>query len=215
MNEDKIIEIKGLKKSFGEHVIFDNLNIDIKRNECVAITGKSGKGKSTLLNIIGLLEKKDHGHINIEGNVNAVLNSRKGRQLLRNTIGYLFQNYALIDSETVFYNLNIALRFEKMKKKDKMNKIINALKEVGLSKDDLYKRIYKMSGGEQQRIALARIILKPCKIILADEPTGSLDEKNRDMVLKMLKTLQTEGKTILIVTHDHYVANFCDRIIEL
>lgn len=212
---ENMIEITGLKKSFGDNVIFDGLDLSIKRNELVAITGSSGKGKSTLLNIIGLLEKKDQGYIKIDDTINASLSKNSGRELLKNTIGYLFQNYALIDNETVLYNLNIALRFQKMKKKDKIDKIIDALNEVGLSKEDLNKKIYKMSGGEQQRVALARIILKQCKLILADEPTGSLDEKNRDNVLKILKDLQLNGKTILIVTHDTFVSNFCDRIICL
>lgn len=212
---ENMIEITGLKKSFGDNVIFDGLDLSIKRNELVAITGSSGKGKSTLLNIIGLLEKKDQGYIKIDDTINASLSKNSGRELLKNTIGYLFQNYALIDNETVLYNLNIALRFQKMKKKDKIDKIIDALNEVGLSKEDLNKKIYKMSGGEQQRVALARIILKQCKLILADEPTGSLDEKNRDNVLKILKDLQSNGKTILIVTHDTFVSNFCDRIICL
>lgn len=212
---ENMIEITGLKKSFGNNVIFDGLDLSIKRNELVAITGSSGKGKSTLLNIIGLLEKKDQGYIKIDDTINASLSKNSGRELLKNTIGYLFQNYALIDNETVLYNLNIALRFQKMKKKDKIDKIIDALNEVGLSKEDLNKKIYKMSGGEQQRVALARIILKQCKLILADEPTGSLDEKNRDNVLKILKDLQSNGKTILIVTHDTFVSNFCDRIICL
>lgn len=211
--KENAIEITGLKKSFGSNIIFDNFDIRIKKNEFVAITGSSGKGKSTLLNIIGLLETKDEGTVIINGIENAALNKKNGIQLLRNSIGYLFQNYALIDNETVMYNLNIALKFEK--KVEKNDLIISALETVGLSKNDLNKKIFKMSGGEQQRVALARLILKPCEIILADEPTGSLDAKNRDMVLDVLKSLQTTGKTILIVTHDSYVSNFCDRIIEL
>lgn len=215
MTKENIIEITGLKKAYGDNVIFNNLDLTIKRNEFVAITGSSGKGKSTLLNILGLLEKKDCGNMMINGIENAVINKQNGKQLLRKTIGYLFQNYALIDNESVLYNLNIALRFEKLKKKDKITNIKKALIDVGLSENDLNKKIYKMSGGEQQRVALARIILKPCDIILADEPTGSLDEKNRDNVLRILKSLQAGGKTILIVTHDTYVANYCDRIICL
>lgn len=211
--KENAIEITGLKKSFGSNIIFDNFDMRIKKNEFVAITGSSGKGKSTLLNIIGLLETKDEGTVIINGIENAALNKKNGIQLLRNSIGYLFQNYALIDNETVMYNLNIALKFEK--KVEKNDLIISALETVGLSKNDLNKKIFKMSGGEQQRVALARLILKPCEIILADEPTGSLDAKNRDMVLDVLKSLQTTGKTILIVTHDSYVSNFCDRIIEL
>lgn len=211
--KENAIEITGLKKSFGSNIIFDNFDMSIKKNEFVAITGSSGKGKSTLLNIIGLLETKDEGTVIINGIENAALNKKNGIQLLRNSIGYLFQNYALIDNETVMYNLNIALKFEKNVEKNDL--IISALETVGLSKNDLNKKIFKMSGGEQQRVALARLILKPCEIILADEPTGSLDAKNRDMVLDVLKSLQTTGKTILIVTHDSYVSNFCDRIIEL
>lgn len=123
----------------------------------------------------------------------------------------IFQNFALIDKETVLYNLKIALKYVTGNKKEK---IVNALSLVGLDGFE-DKKIYQLSGGEQQRVALARILLKPSKIVLADEPTGSLDSHNRDIVMEMLHKLQKQGKTIVIVTHDGNVAEQCDRIIEL
>ena len=141
----------------------------------------------------------------------AVIQGMIATKLIREEIGYLFQNFALVDEESVNYNLKLALKYVKG---NKMHIIENALEEVGLSGYG-NKKIYQLSGGEQQRVALARIIVKPSKIILADEPTGSLDEQNRDIVLNMLRKMQQQGKTIVIVTHDNYIADKCDRVISL
>lgn len=206
-----MIELIDVSKRYGDKVIFDNYSLAIKKGEFVAIVGKSGCGKSTLLNLIGLLERPDKGYICIDGSEGIRSHTVEATKLLRYKISYLFQNFALIDEETVFYNLKIALRYTKGNKRDKIKK---ALDIVGLSGYE-NKRIYQLSGGEQQRVALARVMIKPSKIILADEPTGSLDVGNRDLVMDMLKTFQKQGKTIVLVTHDMAVANQCDRIIEL
>lgn len=206
-----MIELIDVSKKYGEKVIFDNYSLAIKAGEFVAIVGESGCGKSTLLNLIGLLERHDKGYICIDGNEGIRSNTIEATKLLRYKISYLFQNFALIDEETVFYNLKIALRYTKGNKRDKIKKVLDI---VGLSGYE-NKRIYQLSGGEQQRVALARVMIKPSKIILADEPTGSLDVGNRDLVMDMLKTFQKQGKTIVIVTHDMAVANQCDRIIKL
>lgn len=164
-----------------------------------------------MLNIIGLIERYDKGYINIDGNDEISTNSVTATRLRRYEISYLFQNFALVDEETVFYNLKLALRYTKGNKHEKIK---TALEAVGLSGYE-NKKIYQLSGGEQQRIALARVMIKPSKIVLADEPTGSLDAENRDMVMHMLKELQKQGKTIVMVTHDMYVASMCDRIVKL
>lgn len=132
----------------------------------------------------------------------------------RNKIGYLFQNYGLVEEESVFWNLSLALEYKKMGKKEKHSKIEEALKYVGLEELKKYP-VYKLSGGEQQRIAMARIFLQESNLILVDAPTGSLDMENRDRILFLLLKLKEEGKAIMIVTHDSYVATRCDRIIEL
>lgn len=208
-----IIMLENVSKSYNKKVL-DNISIDIKEGELVAITGESGRGKSTLLNIIGLLEYPDEGKLIIDGEVNVKPSSMKANKILRNKISYLFQNFALIDEESVYSNLMLSLKYNSCSKSEKKEKIKNALNKVGLENYEK-RKIYELSGGEQQRVAIARVILKPSKIILADEPTGSLDEKNRDQVISLLKYLNKEGKTVVIVTHDKNVANECDRIIEL
>ncbi|KRF53996.1 bacteriocin ABC transporter ATP-binding protein [Bacillus sp. Soil531] len=206
------IELKNISKKYGDKQLFKNLNLSIKQGEMVAITGQSGKGKSTLLNIIGLLEEPDSGDVFIQGVQNAWKSEKKQLKLFRYTIGYLFQNYALIEQETVSKNLDVALEYVKSPNKKEMKQ--EALEKVNLA-DKIDKKIYQLSGGEQQRIALARLILKKNDIILADEPTGSLDVLNRDHVLNILKSLNAQGKTVIIVTHDPEVAKECTRIINL
>lgn len=195
-------------------MIFDNFSLEIQTGEFVAITGYSGCGKSTLLNIIGLLEDFDSGELIIDGDINVRPNSNFANKILREKIGYLFQNFALVDDETVQYNLKFALKYLNGSKKEKRYKMGKALAQVGL-KGYSDRKVYELSGGEQQRVAIARIMLKPSKIILADEPTGSLDEKNRDIVMHLLKILNSQGKTIVLVTHDKLVAQQCGRVIPL
>lgn len=206
-----MIELVDIKKAYEGKVILEDFSLHIKEGEMVAIKGKSGCGKSTLLNIIGLLETADKGQVCIDGYNNIRPQTQIAISLMRNTISYLFQNFALIDEETVFYNLKLALQYVKGNKKEKIADVLSLVELNGFEE----KKIYQLSGGEQQRVALARILLKPSKIILADEPTGSLDPYNRDMVMEMLHKLQKQGKTIVIVTHDDTVAEQCDRMIEL
>jgi len=207
-----IIELKNIIKKYGTKKVLDNFSMEISKGEMIAITGPSGKGKTTILNIIGLLEKFDEGELIIDGESNLKPNSMKATKILREKISYLFQNFALVDDETVYYNLDLALRYVKVSKKEKKVLMEKALSDVGLSGCGNSK-IFELSGGEQQRIALARIILKPCKIVLADEPTGSLDEENSINILRLLALLKEKGKTIIIVTHDKNVADKCDRVI--
>lgn len=209
-----MIELKNLHKSFGEKVIFKSLNYKIDTGSMVAIIGKSGCGKSTLLNMIGLLDSDYTGTILIDKNDIAKMNEKKKSEYIRNNINYLFQNYALIDNETVEENLLLALTYNKIKKAEKIDKINNALKSVGLENYN-NKKVYTLSGGEQQRIALARVILKKGNIILADEPTGNLDDNNSKIVMDILKQLQKEGKTIVIVTHNQQIAVQCDKVLSL
>ncbi|WP_144466314.1 ABC transporter ATP-binding protein [Bacillus sp. FDAARGOS_235] len=206
------IELKNISKKYENKQVLDNFNLVVNKGEMMAITGQSGTGKSTLLNIVGLLEEPDSGDVIIQGIENAWKSEKKQIELFRYTIGYLFQNYALIDNETVSKNLDVALEYVKLPNKEDKKKEV--LEKVGLL-DKLNSKIYQLSGGEQQRIALARLMLKKNDIILADEPTGSLDEGNRDQVLSILKSLNNEGKTILIVTHDPEVSKICTNVVTL
>lgn len=207
-----MIDLKNISKSYGRKIIFNNFSLHINSKEMVAITGVSGSGKSTLLNIIGLIESVDKGIVSIDGYENIKPQSSKAIKIIRKDISYLFQNFALIDDETVGYNLMLALKYTNCNKK---LAIEQALDEVGLRGFEKVK-VFRLSGGEQQRVALARLMLKPSKIILADEPTGSLDEHNRDIVISTLKRIKEgDDKTVIIVTHDTYVANQCERIVDI
>lgn len=176
--------------------------------------GESGHGKTTLLNIIGLISNKSSGDITIYNSINPNISSKEAMLLRRNKIGYLFQNYGLIDDESVLWNLKLALAYKKISKKEKINKIDNLLEEFNILKLR-NKKVYQLSGGEQQRIAIIRLILKESDLILADEPTGSLDSENRNFIMSSLKNLNKTGKTIIIVTHDPYVASNCEKVINI
>ena len=209
-----MIQLENITKTIGKKVILENLSLKINQGDLVAIVGKSGSGKSTLLNLLGLIDGDYSGYYEIFGQKNVPVNSAKSQAIIREHISYLFQNFALIDNETVEYNLMLALKYVKLSKKDKVQKIEEILERVGLS-STLHQKVSELSGGEQQRIAVARAILKPSQLLLADEPTGSLDPENRDLVLNFLLDMNEEGKTVIIVTHDIYVAQQCHRVIEL
>ena len=210
----EIIKINGLTKTFNNRKIIDNMNFTVSEGEMIAVTGKSGTGKTTVLNIIGLIENFDEGNYWFYDQLNVKPNSKKATLLIRNHISYLFQNFALIDDESILNNLLIGLEFKNLNKKEKIEEINNVLQRVNIQYE-LHTKVSNLSGGEQQRVAIARLILKQGQLILADEPTGSLDEENREVILSLLKELNRDGKTIIIVTHDLYVANKCDRIISL
>lgn len=181
-----ICELINVGKSYSDHMVLDDLNLTINQGEMIAITGKSGSGKTTVLNIVGLLESQDKGLVKLFGEKCPRIGSRGASRLRRARIAYLFQNYALVAEETVNYNLDIPLTYSGKSGKEKQRLKQAALEKVGLAIPPT-RRIYGLSGGEQQRIAIARILLKPSELILADEPTGSLDEGNRDAILGMVQ----------------------------
>lgn len=209
-----VIRLEGICKSFGEKNLFNNLSMEIEQGEFVSIMGESGAGKTTLLNIIGMLEPPDRGNVTVCGQQSSSFSSRTATSLRRNHISYLMQNYGLIDTETVKYNLSISVHFKKLSKAQKKQLFSSALERVGLPGYEK-RKIYTLSGGEQQRIALAKIIVKSPQLILADEPTGSLDARNRDIVLAMLRQFNEEGKTIVVVTHDPTVSACAKKHINL
>lgn len=208
------VVLENINVRFGMKEIFNGLNMEIVENEFVCVVGESGSGKTTLLNIMGLLEKPTSGNIEICGIKNPGLNNRKGIRLLREEISYLFQNYGLVENETVKYNVKMATRFLKIDKKKREEKIEETLDKLGLL-ELINEKIYCLSGGEQQRVALAKIMIKPSSIILADEPTGSLDVGNRDTVMKILKEINLGGKTIVLVTHDLDITKYATRVIKI
>ena len=209
-----MIKMKNLSKSFGDNLVLDDINLEINEGEMVAILGESGSGKSTLLNIIGLIEGDYEGEYYFKNNKNVKVNSKMSSKLIREEISYIFQSFALIEDETVRENLSLAVKYVKKSNNDKEKMIKDALNKVNLLKH-IDKKIAFLSGGEQQRVALARAILKPSSILLADEPTGSLDDKNKAYVMNIIKEINDKGKTVIIVTHDKFTANYCKRKILL
>lgn len=204
-----MIQLKSVSRTFGNRTLFHDINEKFVVGELVGISGKSGSGKSTLLNIIGLIDSDYEGELLIDSIATKNISKRKKEQLVRENINYLFQNYALIDNESVRYNLELVL-----KKKDD-HKLDAALKQVGLDRAILETPIYILSGGEQQRVALARCILKKGNIILADEPTGNLDQENAEIVMEILSEFTKQGKVVVIVSHSKEIMQLCDRVIEL
>ncbi len=211
----KAIEVLNVTKKFGKRFIFQDLNLSVEDGEFVAIIGPSGCGKSTLLNMIGLLESSDAGQIKLKGKLIPKIESKKATMLRRNTINYLFQSFALINNMTVYQNLFIAMNFLNLTDKEKYLKIDKILEKVNL-KELKNEKVNTLSGGEQQRVALARTILKPGDIILADEPTGSLDSATAEIAFDLIKSLSKQyKKTVIMVTHNNSLANKADRIIAL
>ena len=209
---ESLIKLDKISKSYGSKNIFKDFSFEVSKNEKILIMGPSGAGKSTLLNILGTLEKVDKGQTVHFSYKNIRPQSKDSIILLREKISYLFQNYALIDNETVYNNLELSLKFTKDKNKNQA--IDDALEKVGL-KGYRDRMVYSLSGGEQQRVSLSRLLIKPSEIILADEPTGNLDYENAHVVMNILEELYLNGKSIVMVSHDtRFVKNF-DRVIEL
>ena len=164
--------------------------------------------------IIGLITDISEGTITIDSHKNLSMNGKNAMILRRYTIGYLFQNYGLIEDESVLWNLKLALEYKKVKKEEKLKLINKYLKQFELS-DMLNKKVYQLSGGEQQRIAIIKLILQGSQIILADEPTSGLDKENELIVMKLLKELNEKGITIIMVTHNMNLCDCFSRVINV
>lgn len=209
------LQVDALNKSFGSNTVLHNISFEIESGESVALVGPSGCGKSTLLNIIGLLETLDSGTINLEGRTYPSINSKKATLMRRTEINYLFQSFALINDWKVSKNLLLALQYTKLSKQEQERLIRTALENYGIG-EKFDAVVNELSGGEKQRVAIARAMIKPGNLILADEPTGSLDKAMATIVIdSLLDSVHANHKTLLMVTHDMGIAQRCDRIIEL
>ena len=198
------IDLLNVSKSFGSKKIFTDLNLRFESGKSYALIGGSGSGKSTLLNIIGRLEKIDSGNVLVD---EQDIWKIKERTFFKNTVGYVFQNYSLIENKTVYDNLKLITKDKKI--------ITDVLEKVGLSSDYLHQKIYELSGGQAQRVAIARMWMKPRKIILADEPTGALDGEIGKEIIRLLLNERDEDKYVIIATHDPAVYNKVDVIIDM
>ena len=202
-----MIEIKNITKSFGNKKIFTDFSMTIPDVAFKIFAGKSGCGKTTLLNMIGAIESPDNGTITVNGlDIHKRANTRK---YFSEQAGFLFQNFALIEEETVEDNLNY------IQKKHRSGRSMDEILDLLGLLDKKNVEVYKLSGGEQQRIALARLMFKKCDIILADEPTGSLDYENADVVMNILHDFNNQGKTIIMVTHDEKIISEEKDVVRL
>lgn len=210
-----LLTIENLTKTYGSRTVLDNITLDVANGDSIAIMGRSGSGKSTLLNIIGLLDQQSSGTMTFRGTPLPRINRSAATAVRRDHINYLFQSLALINSSSAIENILIGLHSVKLRRAVKEKQIMELLGHLGLH-DVARDKVMTLSGGERQRVALARCLLKPGELILADEPTGALDDALAEIAVTEMLSLQRDyGKTLIVVTHDRRVADRCDRILEL
>jgi putative ABC transport system ATP-binding protein len=213
-----MICLKNLSKSYSSGKnninVLKNISIDVDEGEFVALTGKSGSGKSTLLNVIGLLDVFNSGSYWFDGKLMNNISETEAAKYRNSFICFIFQNFNLIPTKTSLENVALPLYYQKVKQEIRYHRAEEILDKVGLS-DRKSHYPNELSGGQKQRVAIARALVTNPKVIIADEPTGSLDTNSTQEIMSLLRILNQEGKTIIIVTHDMQIAKECDRIIEL
>ena len=210
-----MIEVKDIWKSFGTLEVLKGVNLEVRRGEIVAIIGKSGAGKTTLLQIIGTLDRPTRGRVLIEGTDVFAMKDKELAAFRNRHIGFIFQFHQLLPEFTALENVCIPAMIAREKETEYKPRAEKLLRELGLS-DRMGHKPNELSGGEKQRVAAARALMMNPDIILADEPTGSLDEKNKKELSDLLLKLRQEyGQTILLVTHDKELAAIADRVIEI
>lgn len=210
---NNIVKIYNPKKS-NEFEALHGVSCEIEDGELVAIIGKSGAGKSTLLHILACIDNYQNGEYTIDDTLVKKLSERQYAKIRNEKIGMVMQDFALVEDFSALENVMIPLSFSKKKIKDKKSKALEALKSVGIA--DLAKKpCSKLSGGQKQRVAIARAIVNEPSMILADEPTGALDTKTSEEIMTLFRSLNEQGRTVVIVTHDPMVAEQCDRVIEI
>jgi putative ABC transport system ATP-binding protein len=207
-----MIRVEKLSKSFGTRTIWSGVTLEVNPGDMLALAGPSGSGKSTLLNCLGLLEAPSAGAIRYGDKDIVQFSERAKRRFRRDVLGYLFQNYALMENATVAANLEIAIKPQRLGKP--RCDTAEALERVGLANREKEK-VSRLSGGEQQRLALARLIVKQPLLILADEPTGALDHDNAIMVVDTLREMSKAGCAVVIATHNDYVRDRCDTTFNI
>ncbi len=207
-----MIKVKNLYKFYGTQLVLKNINLEIKKGEFVSIMGSSGSGKSTFLNLIGGMDLPDKGEIVVNNQNITEFNDEKLTKYRRKKIGFIFQFFNLLPNLTVFENVQMPLLLNGGVDTAKVKKMIE---KVGLKgKEDFYP--HQISGGQQQRVAIARALIHNPEIILADEPTGSLDSKTGKSIMDLISEIAEEtNKTVILVTHEDYIAKYAERIIHI
>ncbi len=215
MNENNIIEVTDVCKSFGSLEVLRGVTLQVKKGEIVSIVGKSGAGKTTLLQIIGTLDKPSGGQVRIDGTDVFSLSEREVAEFRNRHIGFIFQFHQLLPEFTALENVMMPALIAREKNSVVKERAERLLTELGL-RERLQHKPNALSGGEKQRVAAARSLMMSPSVILADEPTGSLDEANKQELNNLLLHLRQEyGQTIVIVTHDKELARISDRVIEI
>ncbi|MDY6339059.1 MAG: ABC transporter ATP-binding protein [Saccharofermentans sp.] len=211
----EILKLENIVKNYGTSTkSLRGLSLTVCKGEFLSIMGNSGSGKTTLLNIIGLVEKPTSGKLFIDGSAAEELSERQRAKIRNERIGFVFQNYALIPYYTAYENISVPLLINNVNPKECRDRINYCLKLVDMEKYK-NKRVSKLSGGEKQRIAIARAIANKPDIILADEPTGALDSENGQKVMELLVKLHELGNTIIMVTHNEELAKMTDRTVYI
>ena len=206
-----MIELKQVSKSFGERELFSNFSMTFEAGKVYALIGSSGSGKTTLMNMIGKLESYD-GTIFYRGKD---LANYKSSDFFRHELGYLFQNFGLIENQSIEENLKLGLIGQKLSRSEQRLRQKQALEQVGLAYLDLDKRIFELSGGESQRVALAKVILKNPPLILADEPTASIDPATSQLIMEILLSLRDDNRLIIIPTQNPAIWEMADEVFTM
>ncbi len=218
MSENILIELKGITKRYGfgdaETFALKDFDLTIKRGEFIMIMGPSGCGKSTLLDIIGLLDHATRGEYFLDGENVAKISSSRQAKLRAEKIGFIFQDFNLIESLSVIDNVALPLVYTGRRRTACLKQASDVLSRFNLSEREYYYP-YQLSGGQKQRVATARAIVNHPEIILADEPTGSLDSRSSHLVMEELKTIHDEGNTIIMVTHNPLLTTYATRVIHM
>ena len=214
-----IIELENITKKYNfskknEMIVLNNISLSIKKGEFISIIGKSGSGKTTLLSIISCLDKATEGNVFFEGKNINLKNDREITKIRSQKIGFVFQDFNLMDTLNAFENIEIPLIYQKKKRNERKRIIHKYAQELGIS-ERLKHKPNELSGGEKQRVAIARALVTDPDIIIADEPTGALDKTTGKQILDIFKSLNKQGKTIILVTHDSDIAKLAKRMITL
>ena len=213
----EILKIDSIEKYYGNKgnilKAIDDVSFEVQKGEFVGVMGPSGSGKTTLLNVIATIDEVSSGHIYLNGKDLTEINKKEIGRFRRENLGFIFQDFNLIDTLTIHENIALALTINKTNKNEIDGKVNSVAKELGIE-EILTKYPYEVSGGQKQRTACARALITNPKLILADEPTGALDSRSAQMLIEMISSLNKDFKaTILMVTHDSFTASYCDRIL--
>jgi putative ABC transport system ATP-binding protein len=218
LDQNPIIHVEGLQRRYvmgNAHIdALRTVDLDVSRNEYLAIMGQSGSGKSTLMNIIGCLDRPTAGEYWLNGERVSTMNDRQLARIRNREIGFIFQTFNLLPRMTALANVEVPLIYSGMKRKQRIDMATQALERVGLG-DRMTHRPSEMSGGQRQRVAIARALVTNPSIVLADEPTGNLDSRTGEEIMRLFDRLHDEGNTLIVVTHEQHIADHASRIVRL